>query len=176
MNYWVWLNHSTEILCIPEYFPASFGQNITIPCGDFQLKGNDIITSVKWYFTCSDCGAAWSLEAQLVRFPVNAKNNNITRDMVTAGRPVSASSGALSVLNVQATDEGYYKCESTGSKPYIVELKSPCEFAVVLKQYIYIYILKLKQMISCCIRLTYLPVLFKAYVGRTEPTRDIYFT
>ena len=50
---------------------------------------------------------------------------------------MSASSGALSMLNVQATDEGYYKCESTGSKPYIVELKSPCEFAVVLKQYIY---------------------------------------
>ena len=52
---------------------------------------------------------------------------------------MSASSGALSVLNVQATDEGCYKCEPTGSNPYIVELKSPCEFAVVLKQYTYIY-------------------------------------
>ena len=51
---------------------------------------------------------------------------------------MSASSGSLSVLNVQATDEGYYKCDSTGSKPYIVELKSPCEFAVMLKQYIYL--------------------------------------
>ena len=47
-------------------------------------------------------------------------------------RSISPSTGALTILNFRRNDEGIYKCDFFGTGKFLVELKSACEFAVLL--------------------------------------------
>ena len=103
------------------------GQNVTISCTGYQSRDSDYIKSTQWHYTCSSCGDEWSLVASFTIFPDKTE----FLDAID-GKLMSPSTGALTIVNFQPTDEGLYKCDFMSGGMYVVELKSAGEFFVML--------------------------------------------
>ena len=103
-----------------------------MPCKGFQSKSNGTMAKINWYFQCPTCTVLWSMVAYLEIFQSDGPHPDHNADFVGGKASVSRSTGSLTVLNFQTAAEGLYWCQSTESKPYVLELKSAGEFTVFL--------------------------------------------
>ena len=123
-------NVQNENICLPESnspYVGFVGQNVTMPCTGYESRHNDFNKRARWYHKCHKCVAEWFGVAELAMIPGKTKSV-YAKDR----RSISPSTGALTILNFQRNDEGTYKCDFFGTGKYLVELKSACEFAVLL--------------------------------------------
>ena len=121
--------------CLSEPVPlyaGLIGQNVTLPCGDFNPERSDGMTMVDWYFKCPNCGVDWDPLDSIYFFQTERSRRDEYFNFSGGTASVSRSTGVLNVLYFQAAGEGIYKCHSTGSKPYVMELRSAGEFTMQL--------------------------------------------
>ena len=150
------VQHAENCLSEPVPLYAGFiGQNVTLPCGDFNPEISGGIAKVDWYFKCPNCGVVWDQLVSVLFFLMERSHRDDYIHFSGGTASVSRSTGVLNVLNFQAAGEGIYKCHPTGSKPYVMELRS-AEFTMQLWHHLhhnshdvnnYFYISTLFQML-----------------------------
>ena len=109
------------------FYVGFVGQNVTLPCEGFQWGSNRTVTRIDWYFQCLTCGVDWSPIAHVEIIKLIEPRSDYTTDFSGATASVSLPSGSLTILKYQASVAGFYMCQSTGTEPHMVEMRSAGE-------------------------------------------------